>query len=153
MKPNVAHSGNYVTMKLDIEANEGALDPSTQLPSVSKRQTSQIVTVKNGQTAVISGLVRRREEESFQKIPLLGDIPILGWLFRNSTIAKDTTSLMIFLTPHVVFGANDLAAIYKEKVEERDGMLKSAFGFDEDSDFYQALLEKKMVFIRLMLKM
>ncbi|WP_159455116.1 type II secretion system secretin GspD [Pseudobacteriovorax antillogorgiicola] len=143
MKPNVAHSGNYVTLKLDLEANEGSIDANTNLPNISKRQTSQLVTVKNGQTAVISGLVKRREEESFQKIPLLGDIPILGWLFRNSTISKATTSLMIFLTPHVVFGANDLAAIYEKKVEQRDELLRSAFGFDEDDAFYRALPTKK----------
>lgn len=139
LKPNVNHSGSYVTLKLDLEASEGTLDPTSRLPSISKRKTSQLVTVRNGQTAVISGLVKRRDEESFQKIPLLGDIPILGWLFRNSRIIKETTSLMIFLTPNVVFGANDLASIYKKKVEQRDTMLKAAYGFDENDEFYQSL--------------
>ena len=143
MKPNVSHSGNYVTLKLDLEANEGSIDANTSLPNISKRQTSQLVTVKNGQTAVISGLVKRREEESFQKIPLLGDLPIIGWLFRNSIISKATTSLMIFLTPHVVFGANDLAKIYEQKVQQRDDLLKSAFGFDESDEFYRALPTKE----------
>ena len=143
MKPNVSHSGSYVTLKLDLEANEGSIDANTSLPNISKRQTSQLVTVKNGQTAVISGLVKRREEESFQKIPLLGDLPILGWLFRNSIISKATTSLMIFLTPHVVFGANDLAKIYDEKIQQRDELLKSAFGYDDDDEFYRALPKKE----------
>ena len=139
IKPNVSHTGNYVTLDIKLEADEGSIDPNTQLPNINKRSTKQIVTVKNGQTAVISGLVKRREQEIYQKIPLLGDIPILGWLFRNSTISKSTSSLMIFLTPHIVYGANDLAAIYEQKVKERDNLLKGAFGYDDDDDFYRAL--------------
>ncbi len=141
LKPNISHTGNYVTLKLDLEANEGGINPSG-LPDVNKRQTSQIVTVKTGQTAVISGLVKRRESQTFQKIPLLGDIPILGWLFRNSSIKKETTSLMIFLTPHIVYGANDLAAIYEKKVQERDDLMIKAFGSDEDDEFFKALPTK-----------
>ncbi|HET9238579.1 MAG TPA: type II secretion system secretin GspD [Oligoflexus sp.] len=139
LKPNISHTGNYVTLKLDLEASEGGLNPNTNLPNINKRQTSQLVTVKNGQTAVISGLVKRREAEIYQKIPLLGDIPILGWLFRNSTLKKETTSLMIFLTPHIVYGANDLAAIYDKKVQERDDLMAKAFGSDEDDEFIKAL--------------
>ncbi|MFW7380530.1 MAG: type II secretion system secretin GspD [Oligoflexus sp.] len=139
IKPNISHSGSYVTLKIDLEANEGAIDPNTRLPNINKRQTSQLVTVKNGQTAVVSGLVKRRDQETFQKIPLLGDIPILGWLFRNSSINKVTTSLMIFLTPHVVYGANDLAAIYEKKVQERDELMRAAFGSRSDDPFLSAL--------------
>lgn len=139
IKPNISHAGNYVTMKVDLEANEGGLDQNTGVPKINKRQTSQIVTVKNSQTVVVSGLVKRRESEVFQKIPILGDIPLLGWLFRNSQLQKETTSLMIFLTPHVVYGANDLAAIYDKKVAERDEMMANAFGSDSDDDFTKAL--------------
>ena len=135
LKPNISHSGNYVTMKLDLEANEGSIDANTNLPNINKRKSSQLVTVRNGQTAVISGLVKRREQELYQKIPLLGDIPILGWLFRNSFLQKTTTSLMIFITPYVVYGANDLAAIYRKKINERDSILSAAFGADPDDAF------------------
>jgi general secretion pathway protein D len=143
LKPNISHTGNYVTLKLDLEASEGGINPNTELPNINKRQTSQLVTVKNGQTAVISGLVKRRESEIFQKIPLLGDIPILGWLFRNSNLKKETTSLMIFLTPHIVYGANDLAAIYDKKIQERDDLMAKAFGTDEDDEFLKALPGKE----------
>lgn len=141
IKPNISHAGNYVTMKIDLQANEGSINSKTGLPNINKRQTSQIVTAKSAQTIVISGLVKRRESEVFQKIPLLGDIPILGWLFRNSDIQKATTSLMIFLTPHVVYGANDLSAIYDKKIAERDALMDAAWG-DKDDDFMQALPTK-----------
>jgi general secretion pathway protein D len=67
----------------------------------------------------------------------------LGWLFRNSTLKKETTSLMIFLTPHIVYGANDLAAIYDKKVQERDDLMTKAFGADEDDEFLKSLPGKE----------
>lgn len=142
IKPNISHS-NYVTMKIDLEANSlGAFTKG--LPSVSKRKSKQLVTVKNGQTVVISGLVQTSQFESFSKIPLLGDIPILGWLFRNSDTQTVRNNLMIFLTPHIIHGADDMAAVYAAKLEERDQFLATIFGskYAED-DFYKMLPTKE----------
>ena len=139
IKPNISNS-NYVTMKVDIEASTATIDPNSGSPNKKTRTTSQHLTVKNGQTVVISGLVQTRDEETFQKIPLLGDIPILGWLFRNSDVQHKTSNLMIFLTPHVVHGADDLAAIYESKIKERDEYLEYAYGGSfKDDRFYTHL--------------
>ena len=70
---------------------------------------------------------------------MLGDLPVLGWLFRNSIISKTKNNLVIFVTPHIVHGPQDLAEIYKEKIAERDDLLR-AWGSDlEDDEFYAAL--------------
>jgi general secretion pathway protein D len=141
LKPTISNS-NYVTMKVDIEASSVDLDKATQLPKVKKRKTGQVLTVKTGQTVVISGLVKTTELESFQKIPLLGDIPLLGWLFRNSQIQHATQNMMVFLTPHVVHGADDLAAIYQSKIKERDEYLEYVYGKDYKDDRFYAMLPK-----------
>jgi general secretion pathway protein D len=141
LKPNISNS-NYVTMKVDIDASSVDLDSSTGLPKVKKRKTGQTLTVKNGQTVVVSGLVKTTEVESFQKIPLLGDIPILGWLFRNSQTAHQTTNMMVFLTPHVVHGADDLASIYQSKIKERDEYLEYVYGGSYKDDRFYAMLPK-----------
>lgn len=141
IKPNISNS-NYVTMKVDIEASTATLDPISGNPNKKTRTTSQHLTVKNGQTVVISGLVQSRDEETFQKIPLLGDIPILGWLFRNSDVQHKTSNLMIFLTPHVVHGADDLAAIYEAKIKERDEYLEYAYGSSFKDDRFYSVLPK-----------
>lgn len=139
IKPNISHA-NYVTLQVNLESSSATVDSTSGLPKVSKRKTKQIVTVKNGQTIVISGLVKNSEFEQFTKIPLLGDIPILGWLFRNTVKSNEKTNLMIFLTPHVIHGADDLAAVYKAKVEERDQFLASIYGSGyRDEDFYALL--------------
>ena len=137
IKPNVSHS-NYVTMKMQLDQNEIKGYGLGGLPQVSKRKTVQNVTVKNGQTVVVSGLITNRESETFKKIPLLGDIPILGWLFRNSSVSSTRSNLVIFLTPHIVHGAADLAKIYKIKIQERDDLLDAIYGDEyKDSDFYR----------------
>ncbi|MBP6218104.1 MAG: type II secretion system secretin GspD [Oligoflexales bacterium] len=139
VKPNLSTSG-YITMMINVEANSISGTAGNGTPNISKRKSKQIVTVKDGQTVVISGLIQTSSTDSFKKIPLLGDIPIVGWLFRN-TEKKDTMkNLAMFLTPREVNGAADLAAIYKEKIAERDQYLTTMYGSDvKDSDFYKKL--------------
>ena len=138
IKPNISHS-NYVTLKIDLESTDfGTLDSESSLPNLIKRQTSQIVTVKNGQTVVISGLLKTRKFETFQKIPLFGDIPIIGWLFRNSKLGSTKTNLVVFLKPHIVHSASDLAQIYRQKIMERDEFLASV-NTKKGDDFYELL--------------
>jgi len=140
LKPNISHS-NYVTMSIDLESNSLAgIDGDSGLPRINTRSSKQIITVKNNQTVVVSGLVRAAESESFKKIPLLGDIPIIGWLFRNSTIVNSRTNLMIFLTPHIIHGADDLAAVYQQKLKERDQFMATVYGSSYDQDEFYSLL-------------
>jgi pilus assembly protein CpaC len=60
------------------------------------------VQLQAGQTLVIGGLIEREVTEIVSKIPLLGDIPILGELFRSKRFNEDETELVIFLTPHII---------------------------------------------------
>ena len=141
IKPNISHS-NYVTLKIDLEATSFGLLGENKLPNINKRQTSQIVTAKNGQTVVISGLVKTEEQELFAKVPLLGDIPILGWLFRNTNLVNTKSNLVIFLKPHIIHSADDLAQIYRQKIEERDQFLDSVGSSTKDNDDFYSLLPK-----------
>lgn len=142
LKPNISNS-NYITMKVDLESSTPQIDSATGLPKVNKRKTSQILTVKNMQTVVVSGLVQTSEFERFQKIPLLGDIPILGWLFRNSEISSVRNNLVIFLTPHIIHGADDLAAVYANKIQQRDEFLEQVYGSGFKDDKFYAQMPSK----------
>ncbi|NDE14378.1 hypothetical protein EBZ80_05540 [bacterium] len=141
LKPNISNA-NYVTMKVDLESSTPQVDSQTGLPKINKRKTSQNLTVKNMQTVVVSGLVQSTEYETYRKIPLLGDIPIIGWLFRNSTIGSVRNNLVIFLTPHIIYGADDLAAVYQRKIKERDEFLEQIYGSRFKKDDFYALLPK-----------
>lgn len=140
LKPNISNSHD-VTLAIDLDADSLAgIDAATNALKINKRKTKQNVTVRNGQTVVISGLVTHREVESFSKVPLLGDIPILGWLFRNTMTESAQSSLVIFLTPHVIYGPDDLASIYKEKIKERDELIGKIYGNSGLEDNFYAKL-------------
>ncbi len=93
-----------VTMQLNpsIEAiiDKGA--EGTFTPTIAKREVSTTVTVPDQATVIISGLIREDTIKVVNKIPLLGDIPLLGILFRNTSNQKQRTNLLIFVTPHIV---------------------------------------------------
>lgn len=77
----------------------------------SKRSSSSKVAVKNGQTVVIGGLMQDDESETIDKVPFLGDIPLLGLLFQRKTTSKGKTELLIFLTPQVAEDADVLQGV------------------------------------------
>ena len=136
--PNVSYS-DYITLNLDLNSNTiMKIDSTTGAPITAKRKAKQKVTIKNGQTVIISGLLSNEEYNSYNKIPLLGDIPLLGFFFRNTIERKEQKNLMIFVTAHVIYGPSDLAAIYDQKIKERDNFLKEIYGsVATKDDFYR----------------
>ena len=101
IKPNISYS-DYVTMTIELDSDSLAgTDPKSGFPVISKRKTTQTVTVKNGQTIVISGLVETTESETYRKIPLLGDLPVLGWLLETVLLVKLRT-ILLSLLPHTL---------------------------------------------------
>lgn len=111
--------GDYVRLDIYQEISSVKQESETILinigPTTTKRSTKTSVVVKDNQTVVIGGLMEEREEESINKVPLLGDIPVLGWLFKNKTVEKKKTNLLVFLTPHIVREADHLATLTDEK--------------------------------------
>jgi pilus assembly protein CpaC len=72
------------------------------VPSIDTRRMSTVVELKDNQSFVIAGLLKNYVRESVKKFPLLGDIPILGALFRSTRYQKDETELVVIVTPHLV---------------------------------------------------
>jgi len=75
--------------------------------------------VKNGDTAVLGGLMSDSDQQTVTKIPILGDIPILGWLFKGKHTEKQKTNLLVFLTPSVVRNQEDRNKLLGNKLNER----------------------------------
>ena len=94
---------------------EGASDLIT-----SKRSASTTIVAKDGQTAAIGGLISDTEFDSASKVPCLGDIPILGILFRSTTKKKEKKNLLIFLTPRIIRDGQELEEITKTRRDEMD---------------------------------
>jgi len=97
--------GEHVRMVLNpsIEAVIDPGPPGTQFaPTIAKREVSTTVTVPEGRTIIIAGLTREDTKKIVRKVPILGSIPLLGMLFRQTTDAVEKTNMLIFVTPHVV---------------------------------------------------
>ena len=72
------------------------------IPSINNNQVTTQVLVDNGGTVVIGGVFKQSESDAAQKTPLLGDIPILGWLFKNDTKSVNKDELLVFITPKIL---------------------------------------------------
>ena len=92
-------------------------------PTTIKREIKNTVEVRNGSTVVIGGLIRDDKQMVVQKVPILGDIPILGIFFRRSKEVIQKTSLLIFITPHVVTTPEHMEKITEQKKREGKSVL------------------------------
>lgn len=89
------------------------------LPRVASSTLSTTVLLKSGQTAVLGGLKSKTESESVTKLPLLGDIPLLGYLFKNRTKQETMSTLLVFITPNIIRSADDMEESMRRALEER----------------------------------
>jgi type II secretory pathway component GspD/PulD (secretin) len=93
---------------------------------VDRRETTTQLIVKDKQTIVISGILRSEDSDVEYKVPLLGDIPLLGYLFKSKERTKKNTELLVFITPVVVDNTDQsdgLNAPYTERLKALRGEL------------------------------
>src|SRR5204862_7132661 len=110
---------DMVRLEVDEKISELAPGPSNLGPSTSERTAKTIVVAKDQQTILIGGLMSDKVIDSVTKIPLLGDIPIIGFFFRSSTKHVVKTNLIIALTPYVSSDMSDLRRVLEKKMKER----------------------------------
>ena len=89
-------------------------------PTTLKRSTETTVIVKDKNTVVMGGIIGESTERGTYKVPCLGDIPGLGWLFKSISRTQNKSNLFVFLTPHIIETPVEAEKIYKEKKEEMD---------------------------------
>jgi pilus assembly protein CpaC len=112
-------SGGRIHLKVTPEVSELAPEGSSVrvgsvvnvLPTISTRRASTTVQLRDGQTFAIGGLIKNNVVESVSAIPLLGEIPILGALFRSSEFISDRSELMFIVTPRLVRPLNDRVSV------------------------------------------
>jgi len=106
--PTIAQDG-YVQLKIrpEVSAKTGTLTTSqkNEIPIVETSEAETTLLVQDGATLILGGLMKDEKSKDHQRIPLLGDIPILGYLFRTTKDTTKRTELLVFLTPHIVTGA------------------------------------------------
>jgi general secretion pathway protein D len=132
MTPRV-NSSNYVTFELklevaEVEEDDQGLNIQQSGPITSKRELETTALVKDNETVVLGGLVGETDTKVETKIPILGDIPLIGALFRGSRDSQRKTNLMIFLTPHIIDDEEDIVEIMRVKEAQRREFLRRFYG-------------------------
>jgi general secretion pathway protein D len=127
--------GDY--LKLDIyqeisrvTANKGQ---ATDLVT-DKRSAKTSVVVRDKDTVVIGGLLQDRYDDTVNKIPILGDIPLLGWLFKTKSTERNKINLMILLTPRIIKSADDMAEVSNNQKNRMEEAMKSDRPFNLGKD-------------------
>ncbi|MBN1832520.1 MAG: type II secretion system secretin GspD [Deltaproteobacteria bacterium] len=103
------------------ETGEGQSVGGNTYPSFRQRRVNTSLTVGDGQTIVMGGLMREKEQEIDSGVPFFSSIPILGFLFGKETRSREKTDLMLFITPRVIVNLSDVDAItqeFKQKVNQ-----------------------------------
>jgi general secretion pathway protein D len=116
----------FVRLKISQEVSQVVSETVLGLPTTLKRTAKTTVIIKDGNTVVIGGLIDKTMNESTYKVPLLGDIPILGWLFKSKSRSSDKTNLFIFLTPHIIENPAEAKGLYEEKRGQIDSVKEGA---------------------------
>ena len=89
------------------------------LPRVASSTLSTTVLLRSGQTAVLGGLKSKTQSETITKLPLLGDIPVLGYLFKGKSRQDTMTTLLVFITPELIRSPEDVEKSMQRALEER----------------------------------
>ncbi|MBO9668210.1 MAG: type II secretion system secretin GspD, partial [Bdellovibrio sp.] len=135
VKPFISPASNSIRMEIKQQVTQlstastpDAFKSSTQ--PLAKRSINTMINVNNGDTAILGGLIKEQDLDEITKVPLLGDIPILGWLFKSKSTRKDKTNMVVFLTPKIVRNPADSNAIISKRLDERIEYIKGEGGKD-----------------------
>ncbi|HOK08426.1 MAG TPA: type II secretion system secretin GspD [Candidatus Hydrogenedens sp.] len=116
--------GDNVLMKIEIEVSavaggsQAVGDVNILGPTTNKSLFKNQVLVKDGSTAVLAGLIRDTADRTRTQVPIAGDIPLLGFLFRNKSVTREKRNMVVLVTPHIVKESSDMERITQYKVTE-----------------------------------
>jgi type IV pilus assembly protein PilQ len=130
--PQVDLTGDEITMLIVpkvSEAKASSISTAGNVVDPEERSTKSMIRVKDGETVIVGGLIRNDVYETINKVPILGDIPILGMLFKHKNRSKDIErELLVFITPHII---RDTSYVM---LEEESSVILSSREQDAPSD-------------------
>ncbi|MGD8644159.1 MAG: type II secretion system secretin GspD [Chromatiales bacterium] len=122
VKPRV-NEGGLVSLEVSQEVTDaGAIDPATGQRVFLQRTIDSTVAVQTGQTVVLGGLITENETEAEEGVPVLKDVPGVGWLFKSTDLQSNKAELLVLLTPRVVRSDEDLQLVLDEMRGRMQGL-------------------------------
>ncbi|HSR35986.1 MAG TPA: type II secretion system secretin GspD [Desulfurivibrionaceae bacterium] len=122
VRPRINYDG-VIILDVNQQVSQASTTDTSGIdsPTISTREIKTKLAVKNGQSILMGGLIRKDGNVSANKVPLVGDIPLLGWLFKHQSDETTKTELLVMITPHVIESEDVLDQYirqFQEKVNE-----------------------------------
>src|SRR5207248_450800 len=122
--------GDVIRLEVEQSTEEIASVDKQLGPTTSKRSATTTVMARDQETVVLGGLIQERLTRSVSKVPVLGSLPLLGWLFRSESTKKQKTNLLLFLTPYIIRDQGDVRRIFERKMAEREEFVRRFYRDD-----------------------
>lgn len=150
IKPFISPTSNSIRMEFKQTINQLS---SVQVPTSFQGQVQPLATrsintnvvLNNGDTAVIGGLMKDEDSETIAKVPILGDLPILGWFFKSKKSTKRKVNMLVFLSPKIIRNRADAQNLLTYKTDERLRFLKQNGGKDPYGSTIDKVLKRDRV--------
>ncbi|MCW5209336.1 tetratricopeptide repeat protein, partial [Desulfobulbus sp. US1] len=120
------NQANLLRLEIGVEVTRLKSEAGVTTPTTFKRSADTTVVVHNEEIVVIGGMIGQDITSGDYKVPLLGDIPLLGWLFKTHEDRKNKTNMFIFIMPRIVESSPELADIYQGKLDVMENVLEGA---------------------------
>ena len=147
IKPFISPSSETIRLeyKQQIKQISNVKIPASfegQVTPLSSRNMKTNLVLNNGDTAVIGGLMKDEEKETTKKVPVLGDLPILGWFFKSKELSKSKVNMLVFITPRIIRNKFDQNKLVQEKTTERLDFIKKNGGKDPYGNTIDKILKR-----------
>lgn len=149
IKPYISPDSDLVKMDIEQKINQvsptsvAAANLAESAIAITKRTLKTSIVVNDGDTAVLGGLMQDAENETVSKIPVLGDIPILGWLFKYRKVSKQKKNLMLFITPNIMRDLQESNDLLTDKIDERIDFIQRYMNGEDPHGQYIDRLPRK----------
>ncbi len=143
----------FVRLKIDqVVSQISSTDPVTRQPTTFERKAKTTVRIKDGETVVIGGLIDAKDDRTNYRVPLLGHVPILGYLFRSKKNTLDKKNLYIFITPHIIENPGEADKVYNNKKGHIDAIQEGAIRMNNDGKLPEDMRRAELGYKYLQLK-
>ncbi len=142
-RPFIGNDG-FVRLEIHPQRGSGVVDPDTGLPNETTSEVTTNVMVRDGETVVIGGLIETRDVATESKVPVLGHLPGIGWLFSSETTEVERTEIITLITPHILENGETFqdGSLIKERYERDSEYFRDSFGIEARYTQGQAVQEE-----------
>ncbi len=140
--PNI-NEEQFVRLKIDQQVTKLADLTQTSTPTTLKRTAKTTVVIKDNETVVIGGMIDDSTSVETAQVPCLGDIPVVGWLFKTMGRGRSKTNLFVFITPHIIRNQAEAAAIYQKKLDDVGNVEEGIIRMNEKKPFQLPQTDRK----------